>query len=177
MIEIITGPMFSGKSGYLIRMIKREILLGQRPLLCKPSSDLRDGNSIRSREGHCPLESFPVTTSEDILPLWHREGSPSCVAIDEAQFLDGGVVSVCKTLQEEGVRVVVCGLDMDYLGDPFEHMAMLMALAATVTKLTAVCYSKGCRQDATMTKRIGAGGGRILAGDDYLPSCWAHHRK
>ena len=139
-IEVICGSMFSGKTEELIRRLKRAKIAGQDVEIFKPAVDTRyhkdevvshDSNSILSR---------PVHTARAILEL---SEDVSVVGIDEAQFFDDEIVTVCNDLANKGVRVVVAGLDMDFKGNPFGPMPALMATAEYVTKVHAICTRTG----------------------------------
>ena len=167
-IEVICGSMFSGKTEELIRRLKRANFARQRVEIFKPMLDVRysaeqvvshDANSIRST---------PVDTSNNILLL---TGDVDVVGIDEAQFFDANIVSVCKTLADRGIRVVVAGLDMDYLGNPFGPMPQLMAIAEYVTKVHAICVR--CGNLAHHSHRLTANDKLVVLGerDTYEPLC------
>ncbi len=139
-IEVICGSMFSGKTEELIRRLKRAQFAKQKVEIFKPSVDTRyhdedvvshDSNSIRST---------PVPSSATILLL---ASDVQVVGIDEAQFFDAGLAAVCNQLANSGIRVIVAGLDMDYLGNPFGPIPELLAIAEHVTKVHAICMRCG----------------------------------
>ena len=138
-IEVICGSMFSGKTEELIRRIKRAKIANQKFKAFKPTIDSRSRNYIESHD-ESKLKSTEVKHSSDIL-----DNIKDCdvVAIDEAQFFDNEIVSVCNQLANKGIRVIVAGLDMDYLGNPFGPIPNLMAIAEYVTKVHAVCKKSG----------------------------------
>jgi thymidine kinase len=138
-IEVICGSMFSGKTEELIRRIKRAKIANQKFKVFKPTIDSRSKNYIESHD-ESKLKSTEVKHSSNIL-----DNIQGCdvVAIDEAQFFDDEIVSVCNQIANKGIRVIVAGLDMDYLGNPFGPIPNLMAIAEYVTKVHAVCKKSG----------------------------------
>ena len=138
-IEVICGSMFSGKTEELIRRIKRTEIANQKFKVFKPTIDSRSKNYIESHD-ESKLESMEVKHSSEIL---NNVENCQVVAIDEAQFFDNGIVNVCNQLANNGIRVIVAGLDMDYLGNPFGPIPNLMAVAEYVTKVHAVCKKSG----------------------------------
>ena len=138
-IEVICGSMFSGKTEELIRRIKRAKIANQKFKVFKPTIDSRSKNYIESND-ESKLKSTEVKHSSNIL-----DNIQGCdvVAIDEAQFFDDEIVSVCNQIANKGIRVIVAGLDMDYLGNPFGPIPNLMATAEYVTKVHAVCKKSG----------------------------------
>ena len=138
-IEVICGSMFSGKTEELIRRIKRAKIANQKFKVFKPTIDSRSKNYIESHD-ESKIESTEVKHSSEIL---NNVKNCHVVAIDEAQFFDDGIVNVCNQLANNGVRVIIAGLDMDYLGNPFGPVPNLMAVAEYVTKVHAVCKKSG----------------------------------
>ena len=138
-IEVICGSMFSGKTEELIRRIKRTKIANQKFKVFKPTIDSRSKNYIESHD-ESKIESTEVKHSSEIL---NNVKNCHVVAIDEAQFFDDGIVTVCNQLANNGIRVIVAGLDMDYLGNPFGPIPNLMAVAEYVTKVHAVCKKSG----------------------------------
>lgn len=138
-IEVICGSMFSGKTEELIRRIKRAKIANQNIKVFKPIIDSRSKNFIESHD-ESKLECIEVKSSNEIL-----ENVNNCdvVAIDEAQFFDDQIVTVCNQIANSGIRVIIAGLDMDYLGNPFGPMPNLMAVSEYVTKVHAVCKKSG----------------------------------
>ena len=138
-IEVICGSMFSGKTEELIRRIKRAKIANQKIKVFKPVIDSRSKNFIESHD-ESKLECIEVKSSNEILK---KIDNCDVVAIDEAQFFDNQIVSVCNKIANNGVRVIIAGLDMDYLGNPFGPMPNLMAISEYVTKVHAVCKKSG----------------------------------
>ncbi|WP_299062481.1 thymidine kinase [uncultured Polaribacter sp.] len=139
-IEVICGSMFSGKTEELIRRLKRAQFAKQRVEIFKPKIDVRyDENEVVSHNKNS-IRSTPVPIASNILLLVN---DVDVVGIDEAQFFDDEIVSVCNNLANSGVRVIVAGLDMDFNGKPFGPMPALMATAEYVTKVHAVCTKTG----------------------------------
>lgn len=139
-IEVICGSMFSGKTEELIRRLKRAQFAKQKVEIFKPAIDIRyDDEKVVSHDAN-EIRSTPVPSSSNILIL---ADDVEVVGIDEAQFFDDEIVTVCNTLANKGVRVIVAGLDMDFKGNPFGPMPALMATAEYVTKVHAVCTRTG----------------------------------
>ncbi|MGL6269673.1 MAG: thymidine kinase [Chitinophagaceae bacterium] len=139
-IEVICGSMFSGKTEELIRRLKRARIAHLKVAIFKPEVDNRyhKQNIVSHDESY--VVSTPVKQSKDILTL---AKDVDVVGIDEAQFFDADILSVCETLAEKGIRVIVAGLDMDYTGKPFGPMPELLAIAEYITKLHAICMQCG----------------------------------
>ena len=138
-IEVICGSMFSGKTEELIRRIKRAEIANQKIKVFKPVIDSRSKNFIESHD-ESKLECIEVKSPNEILK---KIDNCDVVAIDEAQFFDDQIVSVCNKIANNGIRVIIAGLDMDYLGNPFGPMPNLMAISEYVTKVHAVCKQSG----------------------------------
>ena len=138
-IEVICGSMFSGKTEELIRRVKRAKIANQKVKIFKPSVDSRSKNYIESHDDN-KLESIEVKSSSEIL---NNIENCDVVAIDEAQFFNNEIVHVCNQIANNGIRVIIAGLDMDYLGNPFGPMPNLMAISEYVTKVHAVCKKSG----------------------------------
>ncbi len=139
-IEVVCGSMFSGKTEELIRRLKRAQFAKQKVEIFKPSIDVRyDDEKVVSHDAN-EIRSTPVPSSEHIRLL---ADDVEVVGIDEAQFFDEGIVKVCNDLANNGIRVIVAGLDMDFKGNPFGPMPALMATAEYVTKVHAVCTRTG----------------------------------
>lgn len=167
-IEVICGSMFSGKTEELIRRLKRVKIANLKVEIFKPAIDTRyDEVKIVSHDTNF-IHSTPVENSESILLLAQ---DVDVVGIDEAQFFDNGIANVCEQLAVRGIRVIVAGLDMDYLGNPFGQMPNLLAKADYITKLHAICVK--CGNIANISYRKVAGGGQVLLGekDIYEPRC------
>ena len=167
-IEVICGCMFSGKTEELIRRLKRAKIARQKVEIFKPKVDVRyDDVNVVSHDANS-IHSTPVDSAEQIL-LFANE--VEVVGIDEAQFFDEGLASVCVQLANKGVRVVVAGLDMDYLGNPFGPIPHLMSIAEYVTKVHAICIQ--CGNLANFSHRTVSNASRILLGEQesYVPLC------
>ncbi len=167
-IEVVVGSMFSGKTEELIRRLRRATIARQRVALFKPAIDTRyDANAVVSHDATV-MPSTVITAPEQMLLL---VGDADVVGIDEAQFFGPELVAVVEQLARDGRRVVVAGLDQDFMGRPFEPVPQLMAVAEHVSKLHAVCVR--CGAPANHSQRIVAGGGRVLLGekDAYEPRC------
>jgi thymidine kinase len=169
-IEVITGSMFSGKTEELIRRLRRARLAGQKVEIYKPVIDERYSREEVVSHDARSIRSTPVETSSSILLMaWGVD----VVGIDEAQFFDHGIVDVCNQLADQGTRVIVAGLDMDYLGKPFGPMPELLAIAEYVTKVHAICMR--CGNLAQYSYRKTEEEGQVLLGekDRYEPLCRA----
>jgi thymidine kinase len=150
-IEVITGPMFAGKSEELIRRVHRLDYAHRPYFVFKPSMDNRYSEVDVESHSHYKMKCQPIKKPEEILECL-RGQKPEVVAIDEVQFLDFSIVKICDDLANSGVRVIVAGLDTDFRGEPFPVTAALLAKAEFVTKLTAVCVR--CGSPATMSQRL-----------------------
>jgi thymidine kinase len=139
-IEVICGSMFSGKTEELIRRLKRAQFAKQKVEIFKPAIDTRYDDEMVVSHNKNEIRSTPVPASENIRIL--AQGC-DVVGIDEAQFFDDEIVNVCNELANNGIRVIVAGLDMDFKGNPFGPMPALMATAEYVTKVHAVCTRTG----------------------------------
>ena len=139
-IEVITGSMFSGKTEELIRRLRRAQYAGLKVEIFKPSLDNRYSETRVVSHDEKSIVSTPVDNSSAILLL---SGEVDVVAIDEAQFFDNSIVDVCNSLADGGVRVIIAGLDMDFMGNPFGPMPALISIAEYVTKVHAICMRCG----------------------------------
>ena len=150
-IEVISGVMFAGKSEELIRRVRRAVIARKQVQVFKSHLDARYAGlySVTSHDG-LTVDAAPVDSADQIM----RQVRPDTevVAIDEAQFLDGGVVTVANALADRGVRVIVAGTDSDFRGEPFGAMPILMAAAEIVDKLQAICVV--CGGPATRNQRL-----------------------
>ncbi len=172
-LEVICGPMFSGKSEELLRRIKRAEI-GRRPFrLFKPSLDNRYTRDQVASHSGIRKDCEALSDADAILDAV-EEGEPCLIGIDEAQFFSATLISVAEGLLLKGYRLVVAGLDMDSSGRPFGPLPSLMAMANTVDKLTAVCSV--CGMDATHTYRKSSEPNQILVGaaSDYEARCLQH---
>ena len=150
-IEVIAGVMFSGKSEELIRRVRRSIIARRRVQVFKSHLDQRYAGiyAVSSHDGRT-VEAIPVDSSRQILSC--VDPSAHIIAIDEAQFLDAGVVSLATSLAERGRRVILAGTDTDFRGEPFGPMPQLMAVAEVVDKLHAICVL--CGSPASRNQRL-----------------------
>ena len=173
-IEVICGSMFSGKTEELIRRLKRAKIAKQRVEIFKPAIDVRYSEEDVVSHDSTSVASTPVESSASIL-LFSSEAD--VVGIDEAQFFDNGLTDVCNQLADNGIRVIVAGLDMDYKGIPFGPMPALCAIADEVTKVHAICVK--CGQLAYISHRIINNDKRVLLGekDEYEPLCRECYQK
>lgn len=180
-IEVITGVMFSGKSEELLRRVRRALIARRKVQVFKSQLDDRYGGvqSVSSHDGR-KIDARPVSYSRDIAE--YVEADTEVVAIDEAQFLDAGIVEVANGLANRGVRVIVSGTDMDFRGLPFGPMGQLLAVAEKIDKLHAICVI--CGELATRNQRLIDGkpapaeGPTIQVGgsESYEARCRAHHQ-
>lgn len=167
-IEVICGSMFSGKTEELIRRLKRVKIANLKAEIFKPAIDIRyDQVKIVSHDTNF-IHSTPVDNAHSILLMAQEV---DVVGIDEAQFFDEEIAYVCEQLALKGIRVIVAGLDMDYLGKPFGQMPNLLAVADYITKLHAICVC--CGNIANISYRKTADAGQVLLGekDIYEPRC------
>jgi thymidine kinase len=167
-IEVICGSMFSGKTEELIRRLKRAQIAKLNVEIFKPKTDTRyDETAVVSHDLNS-IQSTPVDSSAAILLLGTNT---QVVGIDEAQFFDEDLPDVCNKLAQKGIRVIIAGLDMDFLGKPFGPMPALLAIAEHVTKVNAVCMQ--CGSPAVYSYRTVANANKILLGekDSYEPRC------
>ena len=167
-IEVIAGSMFSGKTEELIRRLKRAKIAQQEVEIFKPKVDTRyskeevvshDSNSIHSTPVACPSEILEKVKNEEV------------IGIDEAQFFDNSLIHVCNKLASRGIRVIIAGLDMDYLGNPFGPIPLLMATAEYVTKVHAICIR--CGNLAQFSHRKNTSNDLVVLGEKniYEPLC------
>jgi len=168
-IEVICGSMFAGKTHELIRRLRLAVLARQQVQVFKHKMDARYSHEYLVSHDQLRVPSVPVRRAEDI-PARLRPAT-QVVGIDEAHFFDRRIVRVCQKLAEEGRRVIVAGLDMDYRGKPFAPMAQLMAVAEYVTKNQAICMV--CGGPANRSHRVTEGRKRIDVGhsDKYEARC------
>jgi thymidine kinase len=159
-IEVITGSMFSGKSEELIRRVRRAEIARQRVQVFKPQFDNRysEGHVVSHSDLRIPSEN--VASARALLEAVKKE--TEIVGVDEGQFFDLELPMVCNQLADEGKRVIVAGLDQDYLGKPFEPMPQLLAIAEYITKTLAVCMV--CGNPANHRQRLVASNDRVLLG-------------
>ena len=167
-IEVVCGSMFSGKTEELIRRLTRARIARQHVEIFKPALDTRYHAEDVVSHNAARIRSTPVAVASEILLL--AAGS-DVVGIDEGQFFDDSLVDVCAQLANNGTRVIVAGLDMDYLGRPFGPMPALLATAEFVTKVHAVCVC--CGEIASYSYRMAASASQVLLGetDMYEARC------
>ncbi len=167
-IEVICGSMFSGKTEELIRRLKRVKIANLKVEIFKPAIDVRfDEVKIVSHDTNA-IQSTPIDNSQKILLL---ANDVEVIGIDEAQFFDSEIANVCDELAFRGIRVIVAGLDMDYLGNPFGQMPYIMAKADYVTKLHAICMKCGNIANYSYRKVPNEDQVMIGAKDVYEPRC------
>lgn len=173
-IEVVCGSMFSGKTEELIRRLKRAKFARQNVEIFKPSLDVRYSDIDVVSHDRQSIRCTPIDSSSSILLL---SSDIDVVGIDEAQFLDDGLVGVCNELAGRGVRVIVAGLDMDFKGLPFGPMPALCAIADEVTKVHAICVR--CGALAYVSHRLVEGDKRVMLGEqqEYEPLCRDCYRK
>lgn len=167
-IEVICGSMFSGKTEELIRRLKRAQFANQKIAIFKPSIDVRYSEvEVVSHDLHS-IKSTPVASAHYILDL---PSDTQVVGIDEAQFFDDEIIDVCQELANRGLRVIVAGLDTDFLGKPFGPMPSLMAIAEDVQKVHAICVK--CGNLANHSHRLSRSADLVVLGekDIYEPLC------
>ena len=159
-IEVIVGCMFSGKSEELIRRLRRAQIAKQRVQVFKPTIDTRFSAQDIVSHSEMRIGSEAVATSRVLLDK--VESDTEVIGIDEGQFFDLELPMICNTLADRGKRVIVAGLDQDYLGKPFEPMPQLLAIAEYITKTHAICMV--CGNPASHTQRLVPSGDRVLLG-------------
>lgn len=159
-IEVICGCMFSGKTEELIRRLNRALIAKQRVEIFKPSVDKRYHEQQIVSHNETAIRSTPVDFANDIILL---AGNCDVVGIDEAQFFDKDIVDVCNTLANNGKRVIVAGLDMDFEGKPFGPMPYLLAVAEFVTKVHAICVQTG--ELASFSYRLSSNDRQVMLGE------------
>lgn len=167
-IEVICGSMFSGKTEELIRRMRRAKIANQKVVIFKPLSDIRyDEKNVVSHDFNT-IESIPIRSSKDIS---RQVSGIEVVGIDEAQFFDMDLPEVCQQIALRGIRVIIAGLDMDYLGRPFGPIPNLLAIAEYITKVHAICPH--CGNLATHSYRLTDETDTVVLGekDKYEPRC------
>ena len=167
-IEVICGSMFSGKTEELIRRMKRAQFAKQKVEIYKPCIDVRySEDKVVSHDSHS-IPSIPIDTPAKMLEI---SSDVEVVGIDEAQFFDNTLVDVVQTLANKGIRVIIAGLDTDFLGKPFGPMPALMAVAEDIQKVHAICVK--CGSPANHSHRLSASDELVVLGetDIYEPLC------
>ena len=159
-IEVITGSMFSGKSEELIRRLRRAQIAKRKVQIFKPKIDNRYADDHIISHSDMRIPSVNLSSSRELLDQVLKD--TEVVGIDEGQFFDSELPAVCNTLADQGKRVIVAGLDQDYLGKPFEPMPQLLSIAEYITKTLAICMV--CGAPANHTQRLVASSERVLVG-------------
>ena len=167
-IEVVCGSMFSGKTEELIRRLKRAKIANLKVEIFKPQIDTRYHETEVVSHDSNSIMSTPVSSSQNILLL---SSDVEVVGIDEAQFFDDGLPDVCEQLANRGIRVIIAGLDMDFLGRPFEPIPALLAKAEYITKVHAICVR--CGTLANHSYRLVESDTKVLLGEkeSYEPRC------
>jgi thymidine kinase len=168
-IEVVTGSMFSGKSEELIRRIRRAQIAKQKVQLFKPKVDSRFAPDAIVSHSDMRMPSEVVGSAAEILQGVRAD--TDVVGIDEGQFFDPRLVEIANALADRGIRVIVAGLDQDYMGRPFEPMPQLIAVAEYVDKTLAICMR--CGAPANRTQRLGSATDRVVVGgaSEYEARC------
>ena len=170
-IEVITGSMFSGKSEELIRRLRRAQIARRKVQIFKPRIDNRYADDHIISHSEMRIPSVNLSSSRELLDQVLPD--TEVVGIDEGQFFDAELPAVCNTLADQGKRVIVAGLDQDYLGKPFEPMPQLLAIAEYITKTLAICMV--CGSPANHTQRLVANSDRVLVGASGLYEARCRH--
>ena len=172
-VEVICGSMFSGKTEELISRLRREVYARKQVQVFKPQTDDRYASHAVVSHSEQSLPCIPVERATDILR--RRDPQASVIGIDEAQFFGAELLAVVAELADRGLRVVCAGLDQDYLGQPFEPMPQLLAIAEFITKKLAVCMV--CGNPANRSQRMSASEQRVVVGahDSYEARCRRCH--
>ena len=178
-IEVICGSMFSGKTDELIRRLVRATIARQQVQVFKPAIDVRYAMEKVTSHAGASFDAIPVGKAAEI--IGKLDERTAVVGIDEAQFMDDDIVRVAQELADLGKHVLVAGLDMDFRGEPFGPMPLLMAKAERVTKLHAICMV--CGEDASRTQRLVNGKPAryddpvviVGAAELYEARCRVHH--
>ncbi|MEQ8517838.1 MAG: thymidine kinase [Cytophagales bacterium] len=169
-VEVVSGPMFSGKTEELMRRLRRAKIAQQKIELFKPSLDKRYHEKKVVSHDESEMESIVIENENDILKL---SKDAQVIAIDEAQFFSNEIIDIIKTIADKGKRVIVAGLDKDYMGKPFGPMPQLMANAEFITKLHAICVR--CGSLASFSYRIKKSKKTVMLGatEEYQARCRA----
>jgi thymidine kinase len=170
-IEVITGSMFSGKSEELIRRLRRAQIARQKVQSFKPILDDRFSEDHIVSHSDMRIASQNVRSSAELVRCVDED--TEVVGIDEGQFFDADLPAACNALADQGRRVIVAGLDQDYLGRPFEPMPQLLAIAEYITKTLAICVV--CGEPANHTQRLVASSDRVLVGASGLYEARCRH--
>ena len=178
-IEVITGSMFCGKTEELIRRLRRATIAKQKVQVFKPTIDNRYGEEKVTSHAGANFAAMPIKGASEVND--HLETDTTVVAIDEAQFFDSQIISITQQLADQGIRVIVAGLDTDFRGEPFGPMPILMSKAEKVDKLHAICVV--CGEEASRTQRLVDGSPAkyddpvviVGAAELYEARCRKHH--
>jgi thymidine kinase len=178
-MEVICGSMFSGKSEELIRRLRRARIARQNVMVFKPGIDKRYNEQKVISHNGIAFEAIPIQRSDQIPVM--LDDNTTVVGIDEAQFFDDGVIEVAQSLANKGLRVIIAGLDMDFRGEPFACIPVLMSIAEKVDKLQAICMT--CGEPASRTQRLVNGSPAryddpiviVGAAEMYEARCREHH--
>lgn len=167
-IQVVCGPMFSGKTKTLIELIQGYQSDRKKVVVFKPKLDDRYADEAIVSHDKDETRAYGISRPAEMLDLFHRA---DVVAIDEVQFFDNSIVEVCETIANFGKTVIVAGLDLDYLGQPFGSMPQLMSIADEIIKLNSVCTF--CSGRARFSHRISKDQGIVVLGekDKYVPLC------
>ena len=173
-IEVICGSMFSGKTEELIRRLRRSEIAKQRVIICKPSIENRYDSEKVVSHNQISIDCKTISKASEILTFSEEV---DVLGIDEAQFFDAELVVICNELANNGVRVIIAALDMDYEGQPFEPIPQLLSVADEVTKVRAICIQ--CGSLANYSYRIVEKNERILLGEknEYEARCRNCYKK
>lgn len=168
-IEVICGPMFSGKTEEMVRRARLALIAKQKVQIFKPATDTRHADAVVMSHSEQALQCQVVPSAKDLLHT--IRDATRVVAIDEIQFFDATIVDVCQKLADRGVRVIAAGLDQDYLGQPFGPMPQLLCIAEFVTKNQAICMV--CGGLGSKSQRLAGGDApvEIGAGESYEARC------
>ncbi len=179
-IEVITGSMFCGKTDELIRRLRRAAIARQKVQVFKPAIDNRYAEQKVTSHAGTDFDAVPIP---NITEIWDQlRPDTTVVAIDEAQFFEMEIAAICQKLADQGMRVIIAGLDMDFRGEPFGPMPVLMAQAERVDKLQAICMV--CGEPASRTQRLVNGCPAhyhdpvviVGASEMYEARCRTHHQ-
>ena len=170
-IEVVTGSMFSGKSEELIRRLRRAQIARQKVQIFKPLVDNRYSDDHIVSHSDMRIPSRTVSSSDELVKAVDED--TEVVGIDEGQFFDPELPAACNTLANRGKRVIVAGLDQDYMGKPFEPMPQLLAVAEYITKTLAICVV--CGEPANHTQRLVASSDRVLVGASGMYEARCRH--
>lgn len=167
-IEVICGSMFSGKTEELLRRLRRAEFAKMKIVVFKPIVDSRyDNNKVVSHDKNT-IQSIPIKKTEEIFSHINKV---QVIAIDEAQFFDTNLIKVCTTLANNGKRIIIAGLDMDFLGNPFGVMPQLLAIAEQITKVHAICVDCGENANHSFRKTHDKELVKLGEKNEYKPLC------